>query len=210
MRSYGQYCALAKTLDVLGDRWTLLVVRELMLRGGCRYTDLREGLPGIATNLLADRLRALEQAGVVAREDAPPPVAATLFSLTARGEELRPVLDGLVTWGVPYIAPGPAPGDELRSHWLAWPAGLFLRDDDPGSPPVTIEMRAAGEPVVVDVGGGEVRARPGRAASPDAVIEGAPDLAFRVLSGQIALAAAEAHGVRVEGDTDAVERVRRI
>ena len=83
MRSYGQYCALAKALDVLGDRWTLLIVRELMLAGPSRYTDLRNGLPGIATNLLSDRLRELEAAGVVAREQAPPPVATTLFSLTA-------------------------------------------------------------------------------------------------------------------------------
>ena len=67
MRSYGQYCPLAKTLDVVGDRWSLLIVRELMIRGPSRYTDIRNGLPGVATNLLADRLRELEQAGVVRR-----------------------------------------------------------------------------------------------------------------------------------------------
>src|SRR5919202_1116394 len=72
MRSYGQYCALAKALDVIGDRWSLLIVRELLLRERCRYTDLREGLPGIATNLLAERLRELERLGVIEREDAPP------------------------------------------------------------------------------------------------------------------------------------------
>ena len=74
MRSYGQYCSLAKALDAVGDRWSLLVVRELWLRGECRYTDLRHGLPGIATNLLAERLRQLETAGVIERADAPPPV----------------------------------------------------------------------------------------------------------------------------------------
>ena len=67
MRSYGQFCGLAKALDVIGDRWTLLIVRELLIRGACRYTDLRNGLPGIATNLLAERLRELEEAGVVQR-----------------------------------------------------------------------------------------------------------------------------------------------
>ena len=91
MRSYGQYCAMAKALDLVGDRWTLLIVRELLLRGQCRYTDLRQGLPGIATNLLAERLRELEQAGVIRREAAPPPVATTVFRLTRRGEELAPV-----------------------------------------------------------------------------------------------------------------------
>src|ERR671928_603445 len=99
MRSYGQYCALAKALDVIGDRWSLLIVRELLLRDACRYTDLREGLPGIATNLLADRLRELEAAGIVSREEAPPPIATTLFRLTPRGEQLGPVLDHLSVWG---------------------------------------------------------------------------------------------------------------
>src|ERR1700761_9754991 len=96
MRSYGQYCSIAKALDVVGDRWTLLIVRELLIRGACRYTDLKNGLPGIATNLLADRLRELEAAGLISREEAPPPVATTLFKLTPRGEEMRPVLDELM------------------------------------------------------------------------------------------------------------------
>ena len=119
MRSYDEYCAMAKSLDVVGDRWTLLIVRELELRGACRYTDLRNGLPGIATNLLADRLRELERAGVVAREDAPPPIATTLFRLTPRGEQLRPVLEGLTRWGVPLMTEQ-NPDDAVRSHWLAW------------------------------------------------------------------------------------------
>src|ERR1035441_10219979 len=92
LRSYGQYCSVAKALDVIGDRWNLLIVRELLLREPCRYTDLLHGLPGIATNLLADRLRGLEQAGIVSREDAPPPVATTLYALTERGQELGPIL----------------------------------------------------------------------------------------------------------------------
>ena len=65
MRTYGQYCSVAKALDVVGDRWTLLIIRELLLQGPCRYTDLKSGLPGIATNLLSDRLRDLEQAGLI-------------------------------------------------------------------------------------------------------------------------------------------------
>jgi DNA-binding HxlR family transcriptional regulator len=99
MRSYGQYCSIAKALDVVGDRWTFLIVRELLLRGACRYTDLRYGLPGIATNLLADRLRELESAGLVRREEAPPPVATTLFHLTEAGLQLDPVLRAIGLWG---------------------------------------------------------------------------------------------------------------
>jgi DNA-binding HxlR family transcriptional regulator len=72
MRSYKQYCAIAKALDVIGDRWNMLIVRELLLQGACRYTDLHNGLPGIATNLLAERLRDLEREGIVTREERHP------------------------------------------------------------------------------------------------------------------------------------------
>src|SRR5882724_1705673 len=99
MKSYNQYCGLANALDVIGDRWTLLIVRELLIRGACRYTDLRNGLPGIATNLLAERLRELEEAGVIEREAAPPPVATTLFRLTARGAALDAVMREIGRWG---------------------------------------------------------------------------------------------------------------
>ena len=124
MRSYGQYCSTAKALDVLGERWTLLIVRELLARGACRYTDLRAGLPGIATNLLADRLRELEPAGVVEREDAPPPVATTLFSLTARGRALEPVIAELGRWGVPLMHDS-SPDDQFRGQWLRGPVRMF-------------------------------------------------------------------------------------
>ncbi|MFE2481583.1 winged helix-turn-helix transcriptional regulator [Streptomyces sp. NPDC059389] len=112
MRTYGQYCGIAKTLDTVGDRWTLLIVRELFALGPCRHTDLRNGLPGIASNLLVDRLRELEEAGLIHREAAPPPVATTLFSLTERGRELEPVLRELSRWGMPLSCPAD-PGARL-------------------------------------------------------------------------------------------------
>src|SRR5436305_8787571 len=145
MRSYDEYCAIAKSLDVVGDRWTLLIVRELALRGASRYTDLRNGLPGIATNLLADRLRELERAGVIAREDAPPPVATALFRLTPRGEELRPVLDGLVRWGLPLMNEQ-KPRDAVRSHWLAGALEAMLVDHQPNPPALTIQPQTADPP----------------------------------------------------------------
>jgi DNA-binding HxlR family transcriptional regulator len=207
MRSYGQYCALAKALDVVGDRWTLLVVRELLLRGPSRYTDLREGLPGIATNLLADRLRSLEQAGLLAREEAPPPVAATLFTLTARGEALQPVLDELGRWGVPYMADGPAGGDEFRNRWLAWPVEAFLADREPDGAPVRIELHTDEGPVVIEADGGEVRVRPGACEHADAVLEGTPHQILGVLSGSVALEQARERGLRFEGQERALARV---
>jgi len=207
MRSYGQYCCIAKALDVVGDRWTLLIVRELLLRGACRYTDLRSGLPGIATNLLADRLRELELAGIVSREEAPPPIASTLFRLTPRGKQLRGTLVELGRWGAPLMAE--ADGDEeFRSHWLAMPAELFLTDRSPDRPPVTIEVHTGGEPMLIETVDGGAQARPGEAAHPDAVLRGTPELVISVLSGRVELAAAEGGGVEYQGDPAILLRVR--
>jgi DNA-binding HxlR family transcriptional regulator len=208
MRSYGQYCALAKALDVVGDRWTLLIVRELLLRGACRYTDLRNGLPGIATNLLADRLRALEGAGLLEREEAPPPVASTLFRLTPRGEQLKPVLNALGRWGIPYMVAGPDAEDEFRNQWLAWPAELFLADSEPAAPPVAIELRAGEGPMVIETSHGAVRARAGSTEHPDAVLSGAPQVILGVLSGELDLPAARDLGLHFEGDARALARVQ--
>src|ERR1700743_190336 len=148
MRSYDEYCSVAKSLDLVGDRWTLLVVRELAQRGPARYTDLRNGLPGIASHLLADRRRDLETAGLVAREEAPPPVATTLFRLTPRGEGLRPVLDELMRWGLPLMVEQD-PAAAVRSHWLAGAIEVMLSDARPGAAPVTLELRTGDRPIVV-------------------------------------------------------------
>jgi DNA-binding HxlR family transcriptional regulator len=208
MRSYGQYCAVAKSLDVVGDRWTLLVVRELLLRGTARYTDIREGLPGIATNLLADRLRELEHEGVVVRRREPPPAASTVFELTDRGRELAPVLDALGRWGVPYMGEGPREEDEFRSRWLAWPAETFLRDSEPQGPPVTVELNAGGEPVLLEVAKGEIHARAGTTEHPDATLTGSPQAVLGVLSGRLDLPAAREMGLELSGDEDVIRRLQ--
>jgi DNA-binding HxlR family transcriptional regulator len=207
MRSYGQFCALAKALDVVGDRWSLLIVRELMLQGACRYTDLLRGLPGIATNLLAERLRHLEQAGVVSREEAPPPVATTLFRLTPRGEELRGVIRELGRWGGPLLA-GAGDGDAFRSYWISLPIELYYYDPKPEAPPVEIELRTGDEPMTVEAGGGTVRARRGPARSPAATVSGPPRLVIGVLSGRLDLDEARRQGLVFEGDRAALGRVR--
>jgi DNA-binding HxlR family transcriptional regulator len=207
MRSYGEYCALAKSLDVIGNRWTLLIVRELLIRGPSRYTDLREGLPGIATNLLAERLRELEEAGLVAREEAPPPVATTLFRLTPRGEELRPVVERLMLWGAPLMTVQD-PKDVVRSHWLAFALESMLSDHDPGEPAVTIELRTGDQPIRLETEDGAVRARAASAQQPDAILAGPPRPILGFLTGWIELDAAEAAGVRHAGDPKAFDRVR--
>jgi DNA-binding HxlR family transcriptional regulator len=207
MRSYGQYCSVARALDVVGDRWNLLIVRELLLRGRCRYTDLLHGLPGIATNLLADRLRDLEQAGVVTREAAPPPIATTVFGLTPRGQELEAVVRALGEWGVPLMHEA-AEDDAFRGHWLALPVHLFLTDAEPERPPLAIELRIGEEITTIEAVGGDVRARPGPAEDPDLVLGGAPELVIGLLSGRLTLADARARGLESAGDTEALRRVR--
>ena len=206
MRSYGQYCSIAKALDVVGDRWTLLIVRELLLRGACRYTDLKNGLPGIATNLLADRIRELEAAGVVRREEAPPPVATTLVHLTETGAELEPVLKALGWWGIRYMRT-PADTDEFRSQWFAYPVDFFLRDRAPGARPASIELRTGGDPAVIEVSGGAVLFRVGSVPAPDLVLAGRPQLIAALFTGQLTVAEAAAGGLEISGDTGVLDRI---
>ena len=206
MRSYGQYCSVARALDVIGDRWTLLIIRELLLRGACRYTDLKNGLPGVATNLLADRLRELEAAGLIRREEAPPPVATTLVHLTEAGAELEPVVRALGSWGIRFMAQ-PAGDDVFRSQWFTYPVKEFLRDRDPDGPPASIELRTAGDPIVIEVSGGTVRTRIGTAVSPDLVLTGEPQLILALLTGHLTATQTAGLGLGIDGDTSILRRV---
>jgi len=206
MRSYQQYCAVAKALDVVGDRWVLLIVRELMTAGPSRYTDLLKGLPGIATNLLADRLRDLEKAGVVRSWAAPPPVATTLFSLTERGDALRPLLEELGRWGAPMMGV-PQPTNVFRSHWLVFPFDAYLTDRSPGEAPIAIEVRTGDEPMVIETVHGKVRTRRGTVEKPDAVLEGRPGLILGLLAGRFDLPEARKRGLAFKGNQKALARV---
>lgn len=118
-RSYDQYCSAARALDVVGDRWTLLIVREL-LAGPRRYTDLHADLPGVSTDVLASRLKDMERDGLTTRRRLPPPGAAYVYELTGRGRELLPVLQALGRWGQAELG-GRRPTDAVRAHWFALP-----------------------------------------------------------------------------------------
>lgn len=207
MKTYKQHCGLAKALDVVGDRWTLLLIRELLIRGACRYTDLRQGLPGIATNLLAARLKELEKAGVLIGEEAAPPVATKLFRLTERGEALAPAVEALGRWGAPLLSPAKR-GDAFRIHWLALPAKMQLKDHAPEKTPVALELRIGGESLAIEAVEGKVLARPGPAKTPALVLSGRHDLVFGVLMGKMAIRAAEEAGMSLKGDPGVLARVR--
>jgi DNA-binding HxlR family transcriptional regulator len=114
-KRYDQYCPVCHALGLVGERWALLVVREL-LRGPKRYTDLAEGLPGIGTNILAARLRELEEGGIVRKRKLPPPAASTVYELTVYGAELEEPLYALARWGARTLGP-PGKGDDLYPDW---------------------------------------------------------------------------------------------
>lgn len=118
-RSYDQYCSAARALDTVGDRWTLLIVREL-LAGPRRYSDLHADLPGVSTDVLASRLKDMERDGLASRRRLPPPGAAYVYELTGRGRELLPVLQALGAWGEAELGEL-RPTDAVRAHWFALP-----------------------------------------------------------------------------------------
>ncbi|HEX3460585.1 MAG TPA: helix-turn-helix domain-containing protein [Acidimicrobiales bacterium] len=202
MRSYDQYCAVARALDIVGDRWTLLIVRELLLRP-CRYGELQDGLPGVATNLLAERLRHLEESGVVVRDE------QGRYELTPWGKGLATPMRELVRWAVPLMNEKRT-GDSFRARWLEIPFDLVFGGFDPSRPDLEVEVRAGGEEAVTLVSrGGEVRSHAGPANSPDVVVSGPADTIIGLLAGRLDREAAVEEGVSILGDFGQVTRLRQ-
>lgn len=208
MKSYGQLCTVARALDVVGDRWTLLIVRELLILGSARFTDIQRGLPGIAPNLLAQRLRDLEANGVLAHEELPPPATGAAYRLTERGRALDGVVRELLKWGAGTISTA-SPDDLFQMHWLSMPARYLLRDNAPNAPPVVIRFGEPRDGFDVTAGGGaglQIGAcRP--EAVPDVTVTGPGLVLIGLIAGRIPLAAAPALGVGLDGDAAALERV---
>jgi DNA-binding HxlR family transcriptional regulator len=207
MKTYKQRCAIAKALEVVGDRWTLLIVRELLIREACRYTDLLRGLPGIATNLLATRLKDLEAAGVIVRETLPPPVATPVFRLTERGQALAPSIRALGMWGVPLLAAAKN-SEAFQPHWLVLPAEIYLKDSQPGPNRVSVELRTGDESVTIEAVAGEVRAKPGADLSPDLILTGNPKIVFGLLMDKVGLSEAKQTGMTYSGNLGVLKRIR--
>ncbi|HYY33313.1 MAG TPA: helix-turn-helix domain-containing protein [Gaiellaceae bacterium] len=170
-KRYEQYCPVAHALDLVGERWALLVVRELM-HGPKRYTDLADALPGIGTNILASRLRDLEAGGVVSKRTLPPPAASRVYELTEYGRELRPVLRELALWGARSLGP-PTEEDELFEGWLANAVDIVLA---PFAPPGRFEFHVDGE--IASLVDGEVI--DGSIENPDVLVEGDPQAIYHM------------------------------
>lgn len=203
-KSYAQFCPVAHALELVGERWALLVVREL-LNGPKRYTDLAAALPGIGTNILAGRLRDLERGGIVQKRQLPPPAAAKVYELTPYGEELREPLYALARWGARSLGP-PTADDSLAPGWLVNAIRATCKDWD-GDPAPTFEVRGgADEVVTVRFESGEPIVEPG-SSDADVVIETDPATLFCVASReQSAREAIGAGAIRVTGKRSDAER----
>ncbi|RZS37819.1 HxlR family transcriptional regulator [Herbihabitans rhizosphaerae] len=205
MRSYGQYCGLARSLEIVGDRWNMLIVRQLLI-APARYRDLIDGLPGIATNLLADRLRDLEASGVVERRLAGKG-SVVEYALTPWGAELRQPIESLIRWSTPLMVRGPD-GDSFRPEWLtlAVPALLDTRVKVRTSATVGLEI---GDPLFqlrATRSGFEVGPHDGRDL--DATVRADPAYVLGLAAGALTLSDARALGlVEIDGDESIVRTV---
>jgi DNA-binding HxlR family transcriptional regulator len=202
VRSYGQYCALARGLDIIGDRWVLLIVREL-LPGPRRYGELLDGLPGIATNLLADRLRAMQDNGLVAR------TGDDRYVLTEWGEGLRDVVFAVGRWAAPSMGVR-REGEAFLSRWIVHPVAALFPGVDASRPPLTIEVRSDGEPMTIRSADGRVTVEPGTAAAPDLVLTGPPEATIGLLAQRLQPADARAMGLAITGDPRLLRRLRPV
>jgi DNA-binding HxlR family transcriptional regulator len=198
-RSYRQFCGIARGLDLVGERWALLVVRELLL-GPRRYTDLAGGLPGVSTNVLSTRLRQLERSGVVQRRVLPPPAASAVYELTPYGRDLEPIVLALGRWGARSL--GPRGEEALCSHWLALALKSFFHAEAAGGVSAVYEVRLREGPFRIAVHEGAVEVASGPADEADLVLEADDDALVALLTTGF-----ETGGVRVvEGDPTALER----
>ena len=207
-RTYRDRCGIARALDLVGERWALLVVRELLL-GPKRFTDLRAGLPHVGPDVLSQRLRELEQAGVVQRRRLPPPAGSRVYELTERGQELEPVILALGRWG--SGAPFP-PGDAQLGSDSAVVALMTLFD--PGAADgldATYELRFGEEHFRLRIADGRLEAARGSAESPDVTIAADPETLSAVLwHGRPLAEARRAGDLAVEGGLPAARRFLRL
>jgi DNA-binding HxlR family transcriptional regulator len=204
-KHYDQYCPVAHACGIVGERWTLLVVREL-LNGPRRYTDLLDGLPGIGTNVLACRLRDLEQAGVVHKRKLPPPAASTVYELTDYGRELEEAMYALARWGARSLGP-PGPDEKLYPEWgvNALPA-LFNAEAARGLTE-TYVLAIGPDVFTAQIENGRLHSLVGGAEEPDLRVETDMDTFFGLTTGTLSPDdALEAGRVRIEGDLAVLAR----
>jgi DNA-binding HxlR family transcriptional regulator len=209
-RSYNQYCGLAYALDVVGERWTLLIVRELFA-GPRRFKDLLDGLPGVSTNLLSERLKHLEQQGLVHRRILPPPAGSAVYELTALGQALEGALLELGKWGSQFVPPSPEGASVLHVGSYALTLKTFFRPELAQGVDETYELHIDNEVLQVQIAAGEIHVRQGETRIADVVFHTDMPTYLALLGGQLQPDEARSRGlIRVEGDQGALRRFLHI
>lgn len=206
-RTYNQYCATARTLDLVGERWTLLLVREL-LTGPKRFGDLQAGLRGLGTGLLSARLKHLEREGLARKVTLPPPARTSAYALTEAGEELGPAVLALARWGMKWAMGERRPDESFHPGWTV----LGLRACfDPGAAAglrAVYEFRVGGEVLHARIDGGTIETRHGPAQYPDATVTIGEDVLLGITGRTRTLAAAlESGDASASGDPEALRRL---
>jgi DNA-binding HxlR family transcriptional regulator len=200
-RSYKQYCGIARALDVIGERWALLIIRELVL-GPKRFTDLRQGLPGIATNVLSQRLRQLERDGVVVRRLLPPPAASNVYELSEYGRDLVPIMLALGRWGARTMG-ARVPEQTLRSEWLAVALRAFYQPQAAEGVSARIGFDLGDAQFTFSLDHGRLEVAPGANGPADLTIAADPETLVAFLGGAPV-------SVQAEGDRELLERLPAI
>ncbi len=200
-RSYGQYCGLARSLDTIGDRWSLLIVREL-LEGPLRYGELAASLGGIATNLLAGRLRSLESAGVIERR--PGVTSGVVYALTPWGSALREPIEALVRWSTPLMTSGRG-GDAFEPRWLAVALKALLRERT-ATPPAELGIEVDGVFMTLRIGPDGPDVIIGPEHRPETVLTAEPEAVLGLAAGALTVEQALAMG-SVRGDRQVLDAV---
>jgi len=210
MKSYEEACGLARGLDVVGERWTLLVIRELLF-GPKRFTDLEDGMPGVPPSLLSTRLKELADAGLIQQRILPPPAASTVYELTHAGRQLEESLVALAKWGARFGRPM-TKDDQVRAEWMALGMKWLFKPEEAAGVRATYEMRYEDQVLTAVVDDGRVQIEVGTATDPDLTVEMLDTEAGRqMLVGEIPAPTAASHEfIGVTGSVEAMERFLRI
>jgi len=209
-RSYDQFCATARTLDVVGDRWTLLLVREL-LSGPKRFSDLHRSLPGLGTALLSERLRHLQDEGLLHAVTLPAPARSAAYELTEAGAELRPVVMAIARWGLRWAVGELREADAFEPGWAVLALEAIFDPAGADGMSLVCEFRIGAEVLHARIASGAIDARYGPADRPDIVLAGTEATFAEVVAGHVSVAQAiRAGAVEVIGDREALADMERV
>jgi DNA-binding HxlR family transcriptional regulator len=204
-RRYHQYCPVARALDVVGERWTLLIVRELRL-GPRRFTDLVEGIPGLGTSVLTARLKQLERDGLVSKRNLPAPAASVVYELTDDAVGLIAVLRALASWGISRLGQ-PRSDDHIQGHWLVLGLAVTAKPA-PTLPDGVYELRIDDDTLHIQVHGGLLQPFQGPASNPDATLTMSATTLAAIASGALSLPSRRTDRlIAIDGDPAHAQRL---